>query len=128
MVPAILAASAAYSWFNSSLQASAQRDQAREQDRRLKLQHAQQLGGGLAAGNASGIEADSGSLNAHLSAMTQEFKRQEQWALDAGMTGSAGTQTAGNLGLVTDLGGAFFKYADSQNWFKTPSLEPAPRT
>lgn len=118
------ALSAGRSWYAKQSEASALAEQGGEQLRRLRAQHAQTLGQGRAAGAASGIEFDSGSLQTHLSAMAEEFRRQEDLVRRASQGGVAATTLAGSLGLVSDLGGALFKYGSDNNWFKTPQLTP----
>lgn len=122
------ALSAGTSWFARQSEAKALRAQTEEQVRRMQARNAQTLGQGTAAGAASGVEFDSGSLQSHLSAMSEEFRRQEDLVRQAGMASADATSLAGSLGLVTDLGGALFKYGSDNNWFRTAQLTPGKKT
>ncbi len=116
------AVGAAASWWNRQEQARRQRDESEEVLRRTRAQHEQVLGEATAQGAASGVEFESGSLQQYLATMRDEFSRQEQWLARAGARQADATSTAANLGLLTDLGGAFFQYGRDSNWWKKPSV------
>jgi hypothetical protein len=107
-----------FSWMGSQDQAAKMRAQAEEELRRKKAADEQRLGVATAAGMASGVEADSPSLQAYLSSMQAEMKRQQDWMRKAGAANAGAVSTAGDIGLFTNLGGTLFNYAKQNNWWK----------
>ncbi|SRR6266540_1166542 len=116
-------ASAAYSWWRSRDQASQQRAETAESLRRFEEESKRRLSTARAAGAASGIEFESGSIQDSLAKMSAEFGRQAEWIRTAGDRKASSTEMAGNFGLVGDLGGALFGYGNANNWWRdAPSV------
>jgi hypothetical protein len=99
-------------------QARQMRAETDEELRRFKLQSAGRVGMARAAGAASGIEFESGSLQNYLSAMTTEFARQADWMKRAGYQRAAAGKSAAGFGLVSDLGSSLFNFGAANNWWK----------
>lgn len=119
---------AASSFLGGNAQADEMRRQAREEDRRLKLEHGQILGETLARGAASGVEADSTSLRAYLNDMTQEFRREEAFSLSAGMRSARNQQRSSFLNAALGLGQAGYQFGAANNWWAKSSAAPSGAT
>jgi len=116
----------AMSFFGREEQARRIRAQANEADRRMKAQQEQQLGLTTAAAGASGYEIqDSSGLQQHLSAMSQEFTRQRDFAMRAARQQASDVTGAAGFGLLSDLGGSLFKFGQANNWWRSsPAVAP----
>lgn len=101
---------------NAEKVAAQQRREAEEQRRRMVAQHAQELGQAGAVAGASGLVAGASSLAQHIAAMSDEFRRQEEWLVSAGRAQAGATQQAGWWGGLTDLGAGMFKLGAATNW------------
>jgi hypothetical protein len=113
-------AGAAASWWNRRDQADLQRAETREAVRRFERDAARTVGLARARGAASGVEFESRSLQDHLSAMTEEFRRQAQWMRESGYRGAATTDRAAGFGLVADLGSSLIGFGNANNWWRRP--------
>lgn len=107
-----------FSYLGKQSQAQAMRAQAEEELRRRKMADAQTLGQATAAGAASGIEFESGSLQNYLGSMRAEMQRQQEWQRRAGAANASNVSTAATLGLVTDFAGTLDSYARSNNYWR----------
>lgn len=110
--------SAVASWWSKQEQADQLTAQTAESVRRFKAQAAQEVGGARAAGAASGIEADSASLNNLVGRMEAEYKRQAELLQRAGDNQAGAVATAGTIGLFGDFGSALFSYGRNAGWGK----------
>lgn len=124
MLPALAlgvgVAGAAASWWNRRDQARQQRAETREQVRRFELDAARTVGLARARGAASGVEFESRSLQDHLSAMTEEFRRQALWMRETGYRSASITDEAAGFGLVADLGSSVIGLGNANNWWRRP--------
>jgi hypothetical protein len=110
------------SYFGRQDQARLMRRETDEQVRRFEAGAEQRIGMARAAGAASGIEFESRSLQDHLGAMTEEFRRQAQWMREPGYRQARGTDQASTFGLIGDLGGAMLGFGAANNWWRgTPT-------
>lgn len=112
------AASAAGSWWLSRERSRLQRAETDEQLRRFDAEAEKRLGMARAAGAASGVEFESGSLQTYLGEMAAELRRQVEWMRKAGYAGARITDQAGTFGLVSDLGSSLFRFGQSNNWWR----------
>lgn len=112
-----------FSLFSGLEAADRKRAAAREAARRLRLEHDYTLGAARAAGAASGIEFESASLQTYLTTMTDEFRRQEDFNLKAGLDEASAMETAAGFNAFTDTVGSLFSFGQSNNWFKTPPIK-----
>jgi sugar phosphate isomerase/epimerase len=90
-----------------------------EEVRRRDRERAYTLGLAKARGAASGVEYESGSLQASLADMAAEFERQSFSERRAARRGAELGEQANALGLATGLGNAFFQFASSNNWWQS---------
>ena len=99
------------------------RAETEEAVRRMKLKQAQYLGTATSRAAASGVEFGSESVQAYLTGMADQFRKESEWALKSGLTVADAQATGAWLnagaGLVKNAG----DFAKSQNWFQTPSLD-----
>lgn len=102
--------------------ASRRRRAAVEAARRLRIGHERTLSATTAAGAASGITADSGSLQTYLTTMADEFRRQENLLLKSGIEEADAMRSSAAFGLVGDAAGSLFQFGAANNWFKTPAV------
>jgi hypothetical protein len=109
------------SFVSTQLSADQMRADTREQVRRLELQQKQVLGEATARGAASGVEFGSASLSTYLDAMTQEFKREAEWARETGYRAANATAASGALRLGSDVAGSLFQYGAANNWWRQPA-------
>lgn len=86
--------------------------------RRKKAQDAQVFGAATAAGAASGIEFESGSLQNYLGVMQAEMRRQQEWMRQAGAAGVSALRSSAGFGLATDAFGALNGYAKANNYWR----------
>ncbi len=98
------------------------RRQVDEEVRRFEAGAKRTVSEATARGAASGVEADSGSLQTYLAAMSEEFTRQADWMHRTGYTQARAEEQAGILGAATGLGGALFSFGASNNWWREPML------
>jgi hypothetical protein len=103
-------------------QADQQRAETAEQVRRFNLLSRRTTSEATAAGNASGITSDSGSLTKYLAEMSAEFGRQADWMRAAGEQRADNTEMSALFGMAGDLGGSLFKFGASNNWFRKPTI------
>lgn len=109
--------------FKAGMDASGRRRRAAlEGARRLRLEHGQTLGLAKANAAASGIEFESASPQMFLTTMANEFKRQETFALKAGLDEANAMESAAKWGAFSDLSGAMFSFGAQNNWFKTSKV------
>jgi hypothetical protein len=113
-------------YYGSQEQAGRLRSQTEEQIRRMRLGQEQQLGQAAAAGAGSGVEFESASLQQHLGAMQAEFTRQRDWLAKTGGQQASDISSAGELGLIGDLGGSLFSFGQANNWWRKPQGQGAP--
>lgn len=110
------------SFFGKRDQAEELRRQAREQLRREQASNNQTLGTArvrAAAGSGGGgLEFGSTSLQDWLTAMDQEFTRQEQWNFRVGMKQASALESSALWGLIGDLGGTMTQFGAANNWWK----------
>lgn len=104
--------------FGAAGAADAQYRQMMEAIRRLKIQHAKTLGETLVAGNASGVEGSSGSVQSYLATMSAEMRRQVDWMRRTGSSEISSTMEAGTWGALSDWGAAISRFGQATNWGK----------
>lgn len=114
-------AQAVGSFINAQKQAKSQEQVAEEQARRFAAQNAQTLGEAGAVEGASGLVVGGSSLSKHIADMAAEFRRQESWALQAGLAGAEATRQASYWGAAGDVSAMLFRYGQATNWGKAPS-------
>ena len=106
------------------LDGSAQRKRETEEAvRRMKARQAQYLGVATSRAAASGVEFDSSSIQTYLTGMADEFRRESEWAMKNGMRIADAETSASWLGAGAGLAKAGVDFAQSQNWFQSPSLD-----
>jgi hypothetical protein len=94
-----------------------------EQLRRFDKEAAQRLGETRAVGAASGIEFGSRSLQAYLSEMNWEFRRQADLMRQTGELEIDLGRQGRMFDLASGVGGALLQFGQSQNWWQKPPLE-----
>lgn len=119
---AIQAGSAIAQGIGQGAQAGELRRQAREQARRMRLEHAVTLGESDVAAGASGVDMGSESLTKIMADMTAEFKRQENWLIDTAGREASSMERSGLFQAFTGIGSSVTSYAANNNWFRTPSV------
>jgi hypothetical protein len=112
-------ASAFGSFFGGRDRAAEMRAQTREQVRRDQLGHNVTVGTARVRGAGSGIDFESTSLQDYLTAMQDEFKRQEDWTLRTGMKQASAMQASAAWGLIGDLGGTMTQFGAANNWWQS---------
>lgn len=116
----IQAVGAGLSWWQSQEQARQMRRETIEGVRRLRRQQNETRGATMAAGAASGIDFESGSLQDYLRSMTQEFRREAEWMRSAGFRSASALGASANLRLGTDIIGAMYAYGSANKWWQSP--------
>lgn len=106
-------------WWMGNKAVDAQRDTAMEEERRREKERAAVLGEATAFGAASGVEAESGSIQTYLKDMAGEFGRQHQWAVSQADRAARLGKDANAIGLVTGIGSSLFGYGKANNWFQS---------
>ncbi len=106
--------------FGGFQRADRMRRETDEMIRRFTLQGNRAVGKAQAAGAASGVEYDSGSLTAYLTNMTSEFRKQVDWMRQAGEAGASASELSGVFGGLGDLGGSIFNFGAANKWFRSP--------
>ena len=97
-------------------QSDAIQKKAQEEQRRAHLEHSQVLGTTRAVGASSGVEFSSVSLQNYLSTMDTEFRKQEQWALNAAQDQAGSILTASAFKAQSDIFKSAFDYGQASNW------------
>ena len=106
--------------------AELQRQAGLERARRANLQNMQTLGQGTAAAGSSGFAFDTSgrggapqsSMANYLQAMTAEFAKQNQYALEMANRGADLAKMAGGFGGMADFGSSVFQYSAANKWFQ----------
>jgi hypothetical protein len=99
------------------------RRETEEAVRRMKLRQEQYFGNAVARSAASGVEFDSSTIQTYLTGMADEFRRESEWAMKNGMRIADAESTTAWLGAGAGLAKAGADFAQSQNWFQSPSLD-----
>jgi hypothetical protein len=103
-------------------QADAQRRETAEQVRRFSLLSSRTYSRAQAAGGASGMTADSGSLTKYLADMSSEFTKQIDWMHQAGNSRADATEFSALASGLSGFGQSIFKFGAANNWFQTPTV------
>jgi hypothetical protein len=82
-----------------------------ETARRLRLTHERTLSETTALGAASGVTMDSAGLQTYLTTMADEFRRQQQFALRAGIDEVNSMEEAAGWNAFGDIAGSMFSLA-----------------
>lgn len=104
-------------------QADQMRAETAERIRRFGLFAKRTESEGEAAGNASGITSDSGSLTKYLGEMGKEFSRQMDWMQKAGDQNADATEMGAIFGAAGGLGSNLFQFGAANNWFRSPTIK-----
>lgn len=105
-------------WWLGNQSARAKRAASDEQIRRMDLEHAQVLGTGRANAAASGVETNEGdSFSKYLADMSNEFRRQHDWAVGQASRGESIEATTNAIQGLTGLGSSLFKFGDANKWW-----------
>lgn len=117
-------AGAGTSMITGWLAADAQKAAAMEQVRRQDRQNAATYSEATALSGASGVEA-TGSVQTYLAEMTNEFRRQHDWAVKQASQGADLSKLSSVLGGATSIGSSLFSFGAASGWGATPKAAAA---
>lgn len=128
MIPTILAAQAGFGLARAGFglatgfgAARQRRAAGLEELRRLRLAHERTISETRAVAAASGAEFESSSTQTYLTAMADEFRRQEDWLRKAADAEAGSMQMTSLFNAFSDFGGSMFSFGAMNNWFQQPT-------
>lgn len=108
------------SWFMGNQAERERKRNAFEAIRRMDREHAFTLGEARERGAASGFEFESESLQKYLGDMSNEFRRQHDFAVRAAKKGADLGELANGLQFATSLGSSLFQFGSANAWWQGP--------